>query len=146
MAACLAVVLFIGIPYTVQYLDNDKDGGYTVATKMTFQAKILEVQKNALLVEPLVGTQERELAATILISTDDLSELKTIEYVATAQVGDIVQIGYLKEGTSIGKGIIAVYRIVPIDTGLDGNQDGYDPLPNNQTADEEVSEQDPLAN
>ena len=31
-------------------------------------------------------------------------------------------------------------------TDLDGNPDGYDPLPNNQTSAEEVSEQDPAAN
>ena len=31
-------------------------------------------------------------------------------------------------------------------TDLDGNPDGYDPLPNNQTSGEEVSEQDPAAN
>lgn len=31
-------------------------------------------------------------------------------------------------------------------TDLDGNPDGYDPLPNNQTSDEEISEQDPEAN
>lgn len=29
---------------------------------------------------------------------------------------------------------------------LDGNPDGYDPLPDSQTSDEEVSEQDPAAN
>ena len=31
-------------------------------------------------------------------------------------------------------------------TDLDGNPDGYDPLHNNQTSGEEVSEQDPAAN
>lgn len=31
-------------------------------------------------------------------------------------------------------------------TDFDGNSDGYDPLPNNQTSGEEVSEQDPAAN
>lgn len=31
-------------------------------------------------------------------------------------------------------------------TDLDGNPDGYDPLPNNQASGEEVSEQDPAAN
>lgn len=31
-------------------------------------------------------------------------------------------------------------------TDLDGNPNGYDPLPNSQTSDEEVSEQDPAAN
>lgn len=95
---------------------------YFVATKMTFEAKILEVQENALLVEPLDGTEERELATTILIPTNDLGELKTIEYVAIAQVGDVVQIGYLKEDTNISKGIIAVYEIVPI-TELAGTPD-----------------------
>ena len=85
---------------------------------MTFKAKILEVQENALLVEPLEGTEERELAATILIPTDDLAELKTIEYVAAAQAGDLVQIGYLKEDSDISNGIIAVYEIVPIENDL----------------------------
>lgn len=32
------------------------------------------------------------------------------------------------------------------DTDLDGNPDGYDPLPDKQTSDEEVSEQDSVAN
>ena len=31
-------------------------------------------------------------------------------------------------------------------TGIDGNPDGYSPLPNSKTSDEEVSEQDPAAN
>ncbi len=31
-------------------------------------------------------------------------------------------------------------------TGIDGNSDGYDPLPDSRTSDEEVSEQDPAAN
>jgi hypothetical protein len=34
----------------------------------------------------------------------------------------------------------------PYVTDLDGNPDGYDPLPNSHTSDEEVSEQDPAAN
>ncbi len=33
-----------------------------------------------------------------------------------------------------------------IGTNLDGNPSGYDPLPNSQTSDEEISEQDPAAN
>lgn len=120
-AACLAAVLFLGVPYSVQHLHTAKDGGdagYSAATKMTFKAKILEVQENALLVEPLEGTEERELAATILIPTDDLAELKTTEYVAAAQAGDLVQIGYLKEDSDISNGIIAVYEIVPIENDL----------------------------
>ncbi len=32
------------------------------------------------------------------------------------------------------------------DTALDGNPDGYDPIPNHHTSDEEISEQDPASN
>ncbi len=119
VAACFAIILSIGIPYTVQYLHNIQDSGgtgYVCATKMTFEAKIVEVQENAILVEPLEGTMERELSTSILIRTDNLAELSTIEYVVTARVGDIVQIGYLKEDTNISQGTIAVYEIVFINT------------------------------
>ena len=149
IAACLAVALAIGIPYSVQYFYNDRDGGnagYIVATKMTFKAKIVEVQENALLVEPLEGTEERELATTILIPIDEtIGELNTVEYLATAQAGDIVQIGYLKEDSDIRKGTIAVYEIVPVETEHDGNPDGYSTIPNHQTSEEEGSEQGPEA-
>lgn len=96
--------------------ENGEDTGYIVATKITFDAKILEVQENALLVEPLEGTPERELTESIAIGTETLGELNTVEYVKKAQAGDIVQIGYLKEDSDISRGIIAVYEIVPINT------------------------------
>ncbi|HIT07820.1 MAG TPA: hypothetical protein IAB55_01865 [Candidatus Merdivicinus faecavium] len=147
-AACLAIILFMGIPCSVQYLHNDEEGrdaGYIVATKMTFQAKVIEVQENALLVEPFEGTEERGLAATILIPIDEtIGEIKSVEYLAAAQAGDIVQISYLKEDSDIRKGIIAVCEIVPIGAEYDGNSDEYSPIPDHH--DEEFLEQDPEAN
>ena len=41
---------------------------------------------------------------------------------------------------------ISTYADTEAGTDLDGNPEGYDPLPNNQTTDEEVSEQDSAAN
>lgn len=40
---------------------------------------------------------------------------------------------------------ISTYADTEAGTDLDGNPEGYDPLPNNQTSDEEVSEQDSAA-
>lgn len=122
MAACLClVVVGFSVPHILKSIQDGKNtagGDITTddtATKMTFEAKVLEVQDNALLVEPLNGTQERELAESILINTEDLAEYNTVEYVSRAQVEDIVRIGYLKEYTDISKGKISVYEIAPVD-------------------------------
>ena len=48
---------------------------------MAFEAKVLEVRDDVLIVEPLEGTPERELTESIAIDTEDLGELNTIEYV-----------------------------------------------------------------
>ena len=121
MAACLCLVIAaFSIPHilnSIQDGNNIAGGDITTdnaATKITFEATVLEVQDDTLLVEPLEGTQERKLAESILINTEDLSELNTVEYVAQAQVGDIIKIGYLKEYSDISNGKIAVYEIVPI--------------------------------
>ena len=76
---------------------------------------VLDAGDNVLVVQPLEGTLERELAETISIPTDDLAELDTVEYLATAKAGDIVRIGYFKEDSNISAGQIAVYEIVPIE-------------------------------
>lgn len=122
MAACLClVVAAFSVPHILKSIQDGKNiagGDITTddtATKITFEAKVLEVQDNALLVEPLNGTQERELAESILINTEDLAEYNTVEYVSRAQVGDIVRVGYLKENTDLSKGEIAIYEIVPVE-------------------------------
>ena len=123
MLACLCIVIAVfRIPHIFNSMQNDEEvtaGGDTTTdnttVKITFKAMMLEVQDNVLVVEPLAGTPEHELAESISINTEDLSEFDTVEYVARAQVGDIVKVGYLKEYSNIGKGGIAVYEIVPVE-------------------------------
>lgn len=81
-------------------------------TKATFEAAVIEVQENALVIEPLEGTTERQFVEQIVVDTSDLGELNTVEYVAAAQIGDIIRVGYLAEDSDISKGQLAVYEIV----------------------------------
>lgn len=122
MAACLClVVAVISIPRILNSIQDGKnvDGGDTTtnvtATKMAFEAKVLEVQNDALIVEPLEGTPERELTKSIAIDTENLGELDTVEYVKKAQVGDIIKVCYLKEDSDISNSVIAVYEIIPLE-------------------------------
>lgn len=122
MAACLClVVAVISVPRILNSIQDGKNvaGGDTTtnvtATKMAFEAKVLEVQNDALIVEPLEGTPERELTESIAIDTENLSELDTVEYVKKAQVGDIIKVCYLKEDSDISNGVIAVYEIIPLE-------------------------------
>ncbi|WP_087065835.1 hypothetical protein [Intestinibacillus massiliensis] len=73
------------------------DGGTTTevtAVDKTFEAAVLEVSDTCLLVEPLEGTSERQSAAQIAVGTDGISEEQSIAYLAGADVGDIVAVGY----------------------------------------------------
>ena len=122
MAACLClVVAAISVPHILNSIQDGKNvaGGDSttnvIATKVTFEAKVVEVQNDALIVEPLEGTPERELAESIAIGTGDLAELDTVEYVKRAQVGDTIKVGYLKEDSDISNGVIAVYEIIPLE-------------------------------
>ena len=81
-------------------------------TKSTFEATVIEVRENALVIEPLEGTTERQFVEQIVVDTSDLGELNTVEYVAAAQIGDIIRVGYLAEDSDISKGQLAVYEIV----------------------------------
>lgn len=81
-------------------------------TKSTFEATVIEVQENALVIEPLEGTTERQFAEQIVVDTGVLGELNTVEYVAAAQIGDIIRVSYLAEDSDISKGQLAVYEIV----------------------------------
>lgn len=122
MAACLclvvAVISVLRILNSIQEGKNVAGGDTTTnvtTTKMAFEAKVLEVQNDALIVEPLEGTPERELTESIAIDTENLSELDTVEYVKKAQVGDRIKVCYLKEDSDIRNGVIAVYEMIPLE-------------------------------
>ena len=122
VAACLClVVAAISVPHILNSTQDGENvaGGDTttnvIATKMAFEAKVLEVQNGALIVEPIEGTPERELTESIAIDTENLGELNTVEYVKRAQIGDTIKVCYLKEDSDISNGVIAVYEIIPLE-------------------------------
>ncbi len=122
MAACLCLVAGgISVPHILNSIRDGKNvaGGDTTtnvtATKMAFEAKVLEVQNDALIVEPMEGTAERELRESIAIDAENLGERNTVEYVKRAQAGDTIKVCYLKEDSDIRNGVIAVYEIIPLE-------------------------------
>ena len=108
IAVCLCLV-FSAIA-TLRVFEGDSTT-HVIATKMVFEAKVLEVRDDALVVEPLEGTPERDLTERLVIGTEDLAELHTNEYVKNAQAGDTIKVYYLKEDSDISHGMIAVYEI-----------------------------------
>lgn len=70
-----------------------------ITTKVTaenhlFEAEVLEVGEQFILVEPLEGTEERKSADQISISTGDLGESESLEVLKELQAGDLISIGY----------------------------------------------------
>lgn len=115
VAACLClVVAAISVSHILNSI-QDNTTTNVIATKRVFEAKVLEVQNSALIVEPIEGTPERELTESIAIDTEDLGELNTVEYVKRAQIGDTIKVCYLKEDSNISNGVIAVYEIIPLE-------------------------------
>ena len=115
VAACLClVVAAISVSHILNSPQDDTTTN-VIATKMAFEAKVLEVQNGALIVEPIEGTPERELTESIAIDTEDLGELNTVEYAKRAQIGDTIKVCYLKEDSDISNGVIAVYEIIPLE-------------------------------
>ena len=100
---CL-VVAAISVSHILNSPQDDTTTN-VIATKMAFEAKVLEVQNGALIVEPIEGTPERELTESIAID----------EYVKRAQIGDTIKVCYLKEDSDISNGVIAVYEIIPLE-------------------------------
>lgn len=95
VAACLCLVAAaISISHILNSTQDDTTTN-VIATKMAFEAKVLEVQNGALIVEPIEGTPERELTESIAIDTEDLGELNTVEYVKRVQIGDTIKVCYL---------------------------------------------------
>jgi hypothetical protein len=110
---CL-VAAAIGVSHILNSVQDDTTTN-VIATKMAFEAKVLEVQNGALIVEPIEGTPERELTESIAIDTEDLGECNTVEYVKRAQIGDTIKVCYLKEDSDISNGVIAVYEIISLE-------------------------------
>lgn len=72
-------------------------GGETngdTATKNYFEATILKISDTYVLVEPAEGTPESKSADQIMVSTRDIEQAQSLEYLAGAEVGDSVGIGY----------------------------------------------------
>lgn len=67
------------------------------AEKNYFEAEVLEVLENSLFVEPSEGSMEKNTCSQIVVSTGKITEEKTLEYLAAAETGDTVSIGYLGE-------------------------------------------------
>jgi len=116
--AVAAGLCLVAAAISVSHILNSTQDDTTtnvIATKMAFEAKVLEVQNGALIVEPIEGTPERDLTESIAIDTENLGELNTVEYVKRAQIGDTIKVCYLKEDSDISNGVIAVYEIIPLE-------------------------------
>jgi len=59
-----------------------------------FEATVLEISDTSLLVEPAEGTPERKSADRIAVGTASIGEEQSLDYLAEAKAGDIVEIGY----------------------------------------------------
>lgn len=154
IAACLVLVCVAAIPLFLHNNDSVTTPGIADAAPMIY----------------VNGTLYRQSAQQTSFSKlkDDFVYLGIIEsditnFQGTNDAGDYLD-GILKENFQANHPIVGaeVYQygeniVVEIggkywlyenyhNTDLDGDPDGYDPLPNNRTFGEEVSEQDPAAN
>lgn len=75
--------------------DRGKDiTSETTETKTYFKATVLEISDAYLLVKPFEDTLESKSADQIRVSTADIGEALSLNYLAEASVGDIIEIGY----------------------------------------------------
>ncbi len=73
--------------------EEEKTNEATV-TKTYFEATVLEISDTYLLVEPSEGTLERKSADKIKVSTGDIAEEQSLNYLSEAEAGDTIEIGY----------------------------------------------------
>lgn len=59
-----------------------------------FEATVLSVNSDSLLVEPIEGTTERDSSDQIEVGTSNTSEENSLLYLSEAVIGDKIQIGY----------------------------------------------------
>jgi hypothetical protein len=62
-----------------------------------FEATVLSVSSNSLLVEPSEGTTERNSADKIEISTSNIDDEDSLLYLSKAAIGDKIRIGYMDD-------------------------------------------------
>lgn len=88
MALVLALVCVSGLAGCGDGKSTDE------GNRAYFEATVIEVGDSQLLVEPSEGTEERRSSDRIAVSTGGLEGEPSIDYLAGAEVGDVVQIGY----------------------------------------------------
>ena len=156
------LALFSDLPVTANaiFLNSDIDAGGSQEL-IGFEGQVGNVKV-------IISTSDVQLLDTVIVGTEKVSEINGITivagyYYATFEIGDCkvyLENGGMKDDSETIKNQLAevIQKLTENgnldltsfsdETGmkLDGNPDGYDPLPDSQTSDEEVSEQDPAAN
>ena len=154
IAACLVLVCVVAIPLFLHNNDSVTTPGIADAAPMiyvndtlykqsTSQTSFTELKDNFV----YLGVIESDV--TNIQGTNDAGNyLDGIPKENFQANHPIVGAEIYQYGENIVVGIGGKYWLYENyhSTDLDGNPDGYGPLPNNQTSGEEVSEQDPAAN
>ena len=154
IAACLVLVCVVAIPLFLHNNDSVTTPGIADAAPMIYVNDTLYKQSTSQtsfneLKDDFVYLGVIESDVTNIQGTNDagnyLDEIPKENFQANHP---IVGAEIYQYGENIVVGIGGKYWLYENyhSTDLDGNPDGYGPLPNNQTSGEEVSEQDPAAN
>lgn len=154
IAACLVLVCVVAIPLFLHNNDSVTTTGIADAAPMIYVNDTLYKQSTSQtsfneLKDDFVYLGVIESDVTNIQGTNDAGNyLDGIPKENFQANHPIVGAEIYQYGENIVVGIGGKYWLYENyhSTDLDGNPDGYGPLPNNQTSGEEVSEQDPAAN
>ena len=154
IAACLVLVCVVAIPLFLHNNDSVTTPGIADAAPMIYVNDTLYKQSTSQtsfneLKDDFVYLGVIESDVTNFQGTNDAGNyLDGIPKENFQANHPIVGAEIYQYGENIVVGIGGKYWLYENyhSTDLDGNPDGYGPLPNNQTSAEEVSEQDPAAN
>lgn len=154
IAACLVLVCVVAIPLFLHNNDSVTTPGIADAAPMIYVNDTLYKQSTSQisfneLKDDFVYLGVIESDVTNIQGTNDAGNyLDGIPKENFQANHPIVGAEIYQYGENIVVGIGGKYWLYENyhSTDLDGNPDGYGPLPNNQTSGEEVSEQDPAAN
>lgn len=154
IAACLVLVCVVAIPLFLHNNDSVTTPGIADAAPMIYVNDTLYKQSTSQtsfneLKGDFVYLGVIESDVTNFQGTNDAGNYLDVIPKENFQANHpIVGAEIYQYGENIVVGIGGKYWLYENyhSTDLDGNPDGYGPLPNNQTSGEEVSEQDPAAN
>lgn len=154
IAACLVLVCVVAIPLFLHNNDSVTTPGIADAAPMIYVNDTLYKQSTSQtsfneLKDDFVYLGVIESDVTNIQGTNDAGNYLDVIPKENFQANHpIVGAEIYQYGENIVVGIGGKYWLYENyhSTDLDGNPDGYGPLPNNQTSGEEVSEQDPAAN